>query len=42
MAPEINIYIYVNGDLLLSRTTLSVIEHYEIFTNSCSKLSMFA
>ena len=42
MASEINIYIYVNGDLLLSRTTLSAIVHYEICTNSRSKLSMFA
>ena len=35
MAPEINIYIYVNGDLLLSRTTLSIIVQCDICQNSC-------
>ena len=38
MASEINIYIYVNGDLLLSRTTLSITVQCEICHNSCFKL----
>lgn len=41
MAPKINIYIYVNGDLLSSRTSSTTV-HRKICHNSFFKLIMFA